>query len=248
MASRIKRLRIFAGPNGSGKSTLYDFLVRTNYFNPYYHINPDFINHELNYVLNLGAWPISFLREELIRHLNESTYENFSDASLGDMVEIKEKKIYYVGENKSGFPYFAAAVSDFLRKKMLESNSSFSFETVFSHVSKVDFIRDAKISGYKIYLYFVATMDPIVNRERVKSRVLKGGHDVPDDKIIKRYYRTMNNLYEGVIMSDRVFFFDNSMDRKEGTFELFAEKRNNNLTISSTTTPKWFDDYLIKKL
>jgi len=99
---------------------------------------------------------------------------------------------------------------------MLKANSSFSFETVFSHPSKVDFLADAKNAGFKIYLYFVATENPIINQERVQIRVDLGGHDVPKDKIISRYHRTMDYLYDG-------------------TFSVFAEKKNDRMPVSPST-------------
>lgn len=61
---------------------------------------------------------------------------------------------------------------------MLDSDSSFSFESVFSHPSKIDELINAKRKQYKIYLYFIATEAPSINTERVSNRVQLGGHDV----------------------------------------------------------------------
>ena len=248
MAKKIKRLRIFAGPNGSGKSTLYDYLVRTNYFNTYYHINPDYIFQELQVVLNLSAWPILFNRDELLDFFEKSSIQQHSALRFSSMVEIEEKRIYLRDNSKEGMTYLSAAIADFMRKKMLFSDSSFSFETVFSHSSKVSFIQAAKDAGYKTYLYFIATTDPRVNLERVLNRVEKGGHSVPEEKISERYYRTLNLLHDGFRLADRVFIFDNSDSQDAGTYDFFAEKKQNTLYISSSETPNWFNDYLLDKL
>lgn len=248
MANKIKRLRIFAGPNGSGKSTLYDYLVRTNYFTPYYHINPDYIFQELQVVLNLSAWPISFDEEELFDFFEKSSIQQHLDLSFSSMIELKEKKIYLKDNSIDKRTYLSAAIADFIRQKMLFSGSSFSFETVFSHSSKVDFIQYAKDAGYKTYLYFITTTDPRVNLERVLNRVQKGGHSVPEKKIFERYYRTLNHLHAGFHLADRVFIFDNSEDQASGTYDFFAEKKQNKLYLSSSEIPKWFNDYLLDKL
>ena len=49
-----------------------------------------------------------------------------------------------------------------------------------SHISKVEFLREAKRQGYKTYLYYVSTVDPQINIARVKYRVSVGGHPVPE--------------------------------------------------------------------
>jgi predicted ABC-type ATPase len=248
MSNAIKRLRIFAGPNGSGKSTLYNYLVRTNYFTPYYHINPDYIFQELDVVLNLSAWPISFDEEELFNFFEKSSIQQHSEIHFSSMVELKEKKIYIKDNFKNNRTYLSAAIADFIRHKMLLSGSSFSFETVFSHSSKVSFIQSANDAGYKTYLYFIATTDPVVNLERVKNRVQKGGHSVPENKIFERYYRTLSYLHDGFSLADRDYIFDNSENQALGTYDFFAEKKQNKLYISSSGIPKWFNDHLLDKL
>ena len=59
-----------------------------------------------------------------------------------------------------------------------------TFETVMSSRNKIEFIRKAQKDGYRAYLYFVATEDPLINISRVSHRVKTGGHDVPSDKVI----------------------------------------------------------------
>lgn len=89
-------------------------------------------------------------------------------------------------ESTQAYCYEAAAISDFIRQQLLLSGRSFSFETVMSHPSTVDFIRNASSRGFKVYLYFVSTASVAINVDRVKQRVAKGGHDVPEPKIRAR--------------------------------------------------------------
>lgn len=44
-----------------------------------------------------------------------------------------------------------------------------------SHPSKLQILEQALKSGYKNYLYFIATESPYVNIDRVSARVQKGG-------------------------------------------------------------------------
>jgi predicted ABC-type ATPase len=131
---------------------------------------------------------------------------------------------------------------------MFEADSSFSFETVFSHPSKVDELKTAKERGFITYLYVVATEDPVINLKRVKNRVRRGGHNVPDDKVVERYRRTMENIATGFPLADRVYFFDNSASSETGAYQYFAEKRNNRLTLTGNTVPAWFEKNILSKL
>jgi len=132
---------------------------------------------------------------------------------------------------------------------MLQSDSSFSFESVFSHVSKIHELESAKASHFRIYLYFVTTSDPLINLQRVKNRVESGGHDVSDEKIRARYFRTMGNLYAAFKLSDRAYLFDNSKEKTNGSFDLFAEKNGDRIYLSdSNSVPQWFDEFILKQL
>ena len=69
-----------------------------------------------------------------------------------------------------------------------------------------------KEQGYEITIIFVGTNDPEINVNRVLKRVAQGGHDVPKDIIIERYYKSMNNLFTLACTSDVLYLFDNSID------------------------------------
>ncbi len=64
----------------------------------------------------------------------------------------------------------------------------------------------AKEAGFFIRLFFICTNDPSINAQRVALRVMEGGHDVPIQKIINRYYRSIANCIEAVSIVDRAYF------------------------------------------
>ncbi len=98
----------------------------------------------------------------------------------------------------------------------------------------------AKDLGYKVYLYFVSTENPEINIKRVEGRVAGGEHNVPVDKIVSRYYRTMENLYEAVKVSYRSYIFDNS--GKE-TIKVAEKDKSGNLYLEESV-PEWVIKYL----
>jgi predicted ABC-type ATPase len=81
-----------------------------------------------------------------------------------------------------------------------------------SHPSKVDILVRAKAPGFHVHLVFVGTADPRMNVARVALRVAQGGHDVPTDRIVARWHRTMKLLHEAILAADEALVFDNSMD------------------------------------
>jgi predicted ABC-type ATPase len=248
MNGRIKRLRVFAGPNGSGKSTLYNYLTQIKAFHSYYHINPDMIEKDLSVSLNLDNWPINFSYEELINFLKTSPFQSLVKFDMSELLEYQDRRIS-LKDHSFNNSYLAAAVADFLRIKMIQFDSSFSFESVFSHTSKIHELEEAKKANFKIYLYFITTSDPLINLQRVKNRAESGGHDVPEEKISDRYARTMGNLYAAFKLSDRAYLFDNSSEETNGSFDFFVEKKQEQVYVSqSKSVPRWFDEYVLQHL
>lgn len=140
--------------------------------------------------------------------------------------------------------YFVTFLASYLWEELLETSNKFTVETVMSHPSKLEFIKRAKEKGFKVYLYFVSLADPALNKHRVKTRVLEGGHDVSADKIEQRYYRTMDNLLPALKLADNAYLFDNSNSEAS----LFATKKDSILEINGDYIPTWFNKYISDKL
>lgn len=102
-----------------------------------------------------------------------------------------------------------------LREKYLMSGTSILFETVMSASDKIDYILRAKESGYFIRLFFVGTDTPVINAGRIARRVMEGGHDVPIEKIISRFYKSIANCCVVSEFVDRLYVYDNSVDFAE---------------------------------
>jgi predicted ABC-type ATPase len=110
-------------------------------------------------------------------------------------------------------------------------NSFCGYETVLSSDHKWKFFKQAKDRGMRITAIYIATEDPKINCARVKKRVEGGSHDVPPDKIIKRYYDSLKRLPKLLSYSNIAFIYDNSRDgeppllliSKEGDTYYFAD-------------------------
>lgn len=106
-----------------------------------------------------------------------------------------------------------------------------------SSPDKIDFLRQAQERGFRTYLYYIATEDPAINIQRVKNRVAEGGHDVPEEKIVARYYRSLSLVAQAIRYSNRAFMFDTSEEQAW----YFAEGTDGTtLELKSDEMPNWF--------
>jgi predicted ABC-type ATPase len=136
-------------------------------------------------------------------------------------------------------PYAAARVADAVRRQLVEQRDSFVFETVFSDPvgDKLAFLKEAAASGYNIVLCFIGISGPEVSEERVAMRVSQGGHDVPAEKLIARFPRTLANLKSAIRGLPHVWVFDN--DNLRIPFRQVAVFENGQRMILKEPTPKW---------
>jgi predicted ABC-type ATPase len=141
----------------------------------------------------------------------------------------------------------AQAEADARRAACLESARSFSFETVMSHPSKLRVMREARDRGFLVRLFFVSLTDPKLNVGRVALRVREGGHDVPTDRIISRYERTMTLLPEAFAIAEQALAFDNSDDDLERAMRLIVVKDHARL-LQLPPVPDWVHERLVSKL
>ena len=79
-------------------------------------------------------------------------------------------------------------------QQLLEVKEDFAFETTLSTRSYVSLIKKAKLKGYKITLLYFWLHSPDFAKQRVAKRVSKGGHNIPDEVVERRYYRGISNL------------------------------------------------------
>ncbi|WP_300978450.1 zeta toxin family protein [Flavobacterium sp.] len=106
--------------------------------------------------------------------------------------------------------------------ELLLHHESFAFETTLATRSYKGKILDAKAKGYRVTLLFFWLQTVDLAKERVKTRVLEGGHNIAPDVIERRYTLGIKNLFEVYLpIVDGALLFDNS----EGKHELLANQK-----------------------
>lgn len=247
--SEIPRLRMFAGPNGSGKSTLKRELREQ--LAPLYgvYLNPDDLEQSLvsEMQIDFARYGLNVTQNAVLSAFQDSPFlraHGLSEVMNGLRFEANVLDFSPVGIPINS--YIASTAIAFIRGQLLSARHSFTFETVMSHPSKVDFLKLAQESGFRTYLYFVATDDPAINCSRVKNRVARGGHDVPQEKIVSRYHRALELLYDAIGNTNRAYIFDNSGDGTKQTW-LAEITEGKTLELKSNSVPVWFNKYVLEK-
>lgn len=236
-------MRVFAGPNGSGKSTIIKEIQKA--YKTGIYINADDIEkagREKGFI-NLGDYNIESTPADFGAYLEQSTLLAKAREE-GFNIDLKlSNNVITIGEDSNS--YEAALISEYLRRLLIAKGETFSFETVMSHPSKLDILKNAYARGFKNYLYFISTESADISVNRVTERVKKGGHPVNEQKIRERYVRSMELVADMLPYCHRCFFFDNSED----AYRLIAEIIDGEtLKIETNDIPTWFDTYVLKKL
>ncbi|MFS0934398.1 zeta toxin family protein [Enterococcus casseliflavus] len=117
-----------------------------------------------------------------------------------------------------------------------KEGKSFHHETTFGGNPYPDKKRllNAKKLGYESFLIYIGLDSPERAIERVKSRVAKGGHGVPEDLIRKRYEFSLRNLAELEKYFDNVSIYDNSDE-----FSYIYVKENHTVVANNTQEYAW---------
>jgi len=81
-------------------------------------------------------------------------------------------------------------------RELFERREDFSFETTLSGYGYTHLLREMKPAGYRIRLDYLWIPDLTITRARIKQRVKKGGHDIPDEVQLRRFGKGLRLLSE----------------------------------------------------
>jgi predicted ABC-type ATPase len=122
---------------------------------------------------------------------------------------------------------------------LISSEKDFAFETTLSGFSYLKFVTAAKKKGYSVVLFFVYLSGFQLAQQRVAIRVSKGGHNIPEDVIERRYFKGLNNFSKFAEEATDWYVYNNSgteyelvaksLDRKQEVFnfEVYFKLQSN---------------------
>ena len=101
--------------------------------------------------------------------------------------------------------------------KRLKENNSFIVETTLSGQYLVKYIKQAQENGFEVEMIYLFLEKPETNIGRVAIRVVGGGHHVPKDDIIRRFYRSQKmffNVYRDLVDYWEIYYNSNEIFEK----------------------------------
>lgn len=135
--------------------------------------------------------------------------------------------------------YEAARIAARTRKALIARREPFIAETVFSHPSKLDLLREAAAAGYYRAVHVVLVPEAVAVA-RVAARVVAGGHTVPEDKIRGRYQRLWPLVAEAIVLADTATVYDNSQRKGPSVVADFSH----GFVVGKPLWPDWTPEAL----
>lgn len=120
----------------------------------------------------------------------------------------------------------------------LKNNISFTQETTLAGHRVEKTMKQARKQGYNIVLYYVGLNSREESLLRIANRVRKGGHNIPEDDVTRRFNNRLNSLKNVIPYCDKVIFYDN-----ENGFVKVAEVVNNKFNYTNGYRPDWIVEF-----
>jgi predicted ABC-type ATPase len=116
----------------------------------------------------------------------------------------------------------------------IRAHQTVGVETVLSTDKYRRLVLAAKALQFQLRLTYVILDSPERNIERVRMRVEKGGHAVPENKIVERYTRSLAQLPWFLDQADEAWLYDNS----DTSPRLIGRKHAGVITLDSDALPQ----------
>jgi predicted ABC-type ATPase len=99
-------------------------------------------------------------------------------------------------------------------KRLLERSISerldYAFETTLGGNTIPALLHQALSAGIEVRIWYVGLASAELHIARVRSRVARGGHDIPEERIRERYARSLLNLVQLLAKLTELRVYDNS--------------------------------------
>lgn len=119
----------------------------------------------------------------------------------------------------------------------IEKGVSFTQETTLSGRKTEATAKQVTQLGYCVRLYYIGLDTVEESLARIENRVRRGGHNIPDDDVNRRFAGRWEAVSKVLPYCDEAEFYDN-----DNGFVKVAEYRNGELRTVGNRCPKWLND------
>lgn len=136
----------------------------------------------------------------------------------------------------------SAKIAIKLRNEYIEKGLSFNEETTLTGKTILKLIDKLKSKNYKLHLFYIGINSVDIVKERIRNRVLRGGHDIPDKIVEKRYNESLKNLLKILNKFDNVTVYDNTKE-----YKMILKIINKKIIKQSNELPNWAKDIFLRR-
>lgn len=151
--------------------------------------------------------------------------------NLGKIIDVDKLNIVY-GDIVSGGKAAIKLIDD-----CLEMGICFTQETTLSGHKTVATAKKALENGYYVRMYYVGLNTLDESLSRIKNRVAKGGHDIPEENVKRRFESRFSDVAAVLPYCNEATFYDN-----ENGFRTVAKYKNGELNFVGSDTPQWISE------
>lgn len=133
-----------------------------------------------------------------------------------------------------------------LLEQAIAQKSDYRFETTLGGRSIARLLQSAAQAGHQLHIWFCGLESPELHLHRVRSRVSRGGHDIPEEKIRERWNSSRENLIRLLPCIHHLRLYDNSTEADPATGQapcprLLLEMKSRKITAPAdlSNAPDW---------
>lgn len=154
--------------------------------------------------------------------------------NLGKIVDVDKMIVKCGGNIIEGGKKSIELIDDCLKKEIC-----FTQETTLSGHRILNTVKKAIEKGYYIRLYYVGLNTVEESLARIENRVKKGGHNIPDSDVKRRFGKRFEDLAIVLQYCDEATFYDN-----ENGFVAVAEYKNGEVLQIGNLKPEWLEELM----
>ncbi len=133
-----------------------------------------------------------------------------------------------------------------LLEEAIAQKRDYRFETTLGGRSIARLLQTAAREGHQLHIWFCGLESPELHLRRVRSRVSRGGHDIPEEKIRERWNSSRENLIRLLPALHHLRLYDNSTEADPAKGQapcprLLLEVKSRKITAPSdlSNAPEW---------
>ena len=164
-------------------------------------------------------------------------YEKFANARLEQAEYVNADE--YTAD--SGSEVAGGRKAILRREQLIASSTSFVTETTLAGRTALRLLNKSVAKGFLTTVIYVCTSSPEINIQRVAQRVKSGGHHVPADVIVRRYYDSLKNLHQAISVASSAHAFSSD----GATTRVFSALRGRVSLRSESQVPSWVPESVL---